>query len=246
MQTKNENPQNMLTGRVPGVRVWQKSAEPGTFNNSFDIRGLGSPLVVIDGVPRTTADFQRLNPNDIDDISVLKDAAAAIYGVRAANGVVLVTTKKGTKTGRTAVSLSSSYTFQRPSGLPVLADPYETMTIENERARNNISSPYELIYPESWFEDFRTGERRTKDWTSLIFSDYAPQAQSDLNINNVRARILGGGDMWWDLNDARYEVPKGGGKHSMFAGALWLVDASVFTAAPATAFGGNATPGVGG
>ena len=48
------------------------------------------------------------------------------------------------------------------------------------------------------------------------------KAQSDLNINNVRATILGGGDMWWDLNTARYEVPKGGGKHSMFAGALWL------------------------
>lgn len=48
------------------------------------------------------------------------------------------------------------------------------------------------------------------------------RAQSDLNINNVRATILGGGDMWWDLNTARYEVPKGGGKHSMFAGALWL------------------------
>jgi TonB-linked SusC/RagA family outer membrane protein len=186
-KTKNENPQNMLTGRVPGVRVWQRSAEPGNFAANFDIRGLGSPLIVIDGVPRTTADFQRLNPNDIDDISVLKDASAAIYGVRAANGVVLVTTKKGTKTGRTSVSLNSTYTFQRPSGLPVLADPFQTMTIENERARNNIGSPFELIYPESWFEDFRTGKRRTTDWTSLIFSDYAPQTQQDLSIT-------GGGD----------------------------------------------------
>lgn len=95
IQTKNENPQNMLTGRIPGVRVWQKSSEPGTFNNNFDIRGLGAPLVVIDGIPRTTAEFQRLNANDIEDISVLKDASAAIYGVRAANGVLLVTTKSG-------------------------------------------------------------------------------------------------------------------------------------------------------
>jgi TonB-linked SusC/RagA family outer membrane protein len=186
-KTKNENPQNMLTGRVPGVRVWQRSAEPGNFAASFDIRGLGAPLIVIDGVPRTTADFQRLNPTDIDDISVLKDASAAIYGVRAANGVVLVTTKKGTKTGRTSVSLNSTYTFQRPSGLPVLADPYQTMTIENERARNNIASPFNTIYPESWFEDFRTGEKRTTDWTSLIFSDYSPQTQQDLSIT-------GGGD----------------------------------------------------
>lgn len=82
IQTKNENPQNMLAGRVAGLRVWQKSSEPGTFSNSFDIRGMGSPLVIIDGIPRTTEEFQRLNPNDIEDVSVLKDASAAIYGVR--------------------------------------------------------------------------------------------------------------------------------------------------------------------
>lgn len=94
IKTKNENPQNMLTGRIPGLRVWQKSSEPGTFNNSFDVRGMGAPLIIIDGIPRSTEEFQRLNAMDIDDISVLKDASAAIYGVRAANGVVLVTTKK--------------------------------------------------------------------------------------------------------------------------------------------------------
>lgn len=181
VKTRNENPQNMLTGRVPGVRVWQRSAEPGSFAANFDIRGLGSPLVVIDGIPRTTADFQRLNPNDIEDISVLKDASASIYGVRAANGVVLVTTKKGTKEGSAKVSLNSSYTFQRPSGLPVLADPFETMTLYNERAMNNINGG-NIIFNESYFEDFRTGKRKTTDWTSLIFSDYSPQTQHDLSV----------------------------------------------------------------
>lgn len=186
VQTKNENPQNMLTGRIPGVRVWQKSAEPGTFNNNFDIRGLGSPLVVIDGVPRSSEEFQRLNPNDIEDISVLKDASAAIYGVRAANGVVLVTTKKGTSDGKTTVALNTSFTFQRPSGMPKLADPYETMTVYNERSMNNISGG-SIIYTEKDFEDFRNGTRRTTDWTSLLFSDYSPQTQADLSIT-------GGGD----------------------------------------------------
>jgi glutaminyl-tRNA synthetase len=70
IKTKNENPQNMLTGRIPGLRVWQKSSEPGTFNNSFDIRGMGSPLIIIDGIPRSTEEFQRLNAMDIDDILV--------------------------------------------------------------------------------------------------------------------------------------------------------------------------------
>ena len=90
IKTKNENPQNMLTGRVAGVRVWQKTAEPGQYNANLDIRGMGAPLVVIDGVPRSVADFQRLSPNDIDNISVLKDASAAIYGVRGGNGVIQI------------------------------------------------------------------------------------------------------------------------------------------------------------
>ena len=180
-QTKNENPQNMLTGRIAGVRVWQKSAEPGTYNNNFDIRGLGAPLIVIDGVPRTTAEFQRLNPNDIEDVSVLKDASAAIYGVRAANGVVLVTTKKGTSDGKTSISYNGSYTLQQPSGMPVLADPYETMTIYNERAMNNINGG-NIIYTEEDFEAFRNGTRRSEDWTSLLFSDFSPQTQHDLSI----------------------------------------------------------------
>src|SRR5690606_1675653 len=122
------------------------------------------------------------NPSDIDDISVLKDASAAIYGVRAANGVVLVTTKRGNKVGKTSVNVNSSYTFQRPSGLPVLADPYETMTIYNEMAMNNISGG-DIIFTEEDFDAFRTGERRITDWTSLIFSDYSPQIQQALNIS---------------------------------------------------------------
>lgn len=180
-QTKNENPQNMLTGRIAGVRVWQRSAEPGTFSNNFDIRGLGAPLVVIDGVPRSVTDFQRLNPNDIEDLSALKDASAAIYGVRAANGVILVTTKKGTK-GKTTISYNGSYTLQKPSGLPVLADPYQTMTLYNEKSMNNINGG-SIIYGEDDFEAFRSGARRTTDWTSLVFSDFAPQTQHDISIN---------------------------------------------------------------
>ncbi|HTJ49290.1 MAG TPA: TonB-dependent receptor [Cyclobacteriaceae bacterium] len=182
LRTKNENPQNMLTGRVAGLRVWQKSAEPGTFNNNFDIRGLGAPLVVIDGIPRSIADFQRLNPADIDEISVLKDASAAIYGVRAANGVMLVTTKKGAKNGKVSISYNGSYTQQRPSGMPKLADPYQTMTLYNEKSMNNINGG-SIIYGPDKFEEFRTGARRSTDWNSLIFAKSAPQTQHDISIS---------------------------------------------------------------
>jgi TonB-linked SusC/RagA family outer membrane protein len=182
LQTKNENPQNMLTGRISGVRVWQKSAEPGAYNANFDIRGMGAPLVIIDGVPRTVEEFQRMSANDIEDISVLKDASAAIYGVRSANGVVLVTTKKGNKEGKTTVSYNGSYTFQKPTGMPVLADPFETMTLYNERSMNNINGGHLQYTPED-FAAYRNGTRRSADWTSLLFSDYSPQTQHDLSIS---------------------------------------------------------------
>ena len=153
IKTKNENPQNMLTGRVTGVRVWQKSAEPGSYNNNFDIRGMGAPLVIIDGIPRDVSDFQRMNANDIQDISVLKDASASIYGLRSANGVVLVTTKKG-EAGRTKVSYSGSYTIQKPKSMPALLDAEKTMTLYNERSMNNVNGGAP-IYTEEMFEQFR-------------------------------------------------------------------------------------------
>jgi TonB-linked SusC/RagA family outer membrane protein len=187
IQTKNENPQNMLAGKIAGVRVWQKSSEPGSYNNVFDIRGFGSPLVVIDGIPRTTGDFQRINPNDIEDISVLKDASAAIYGVRAANGVVLVTTKRGTAEGKSKVAYTGTFTFQQPSGMPVLADALETMTIYNERSMNNVDGG-SIVYGPQAFEDFRNGTRRSTDWTSLLFSDFSPQTQHDLSISGGNDR----------------------------------------------------------
>ncbi len=181
IKTKNENPQNMLTGRIPGLRVWQKSSEPGTFNNSFDVRGMGAPLIIIDGIPRSTEEFQRLNAMDIDDISVLKDASAAIYGVRAANGVVLVTTKKG-GAGKTEFSYNGSYTFQQPSRMPELCDPYESMTLFNEMSMNNINGG-SWIFSEESFEAFRNGTRRTTDWNDLIISNVAPQTQHDISIS---------------------------------------------------------------
>ena len=177
--TKNENVQNMLTGKIPGVRVSQRTAEPGSFNNSFDIRGMGSPLVIIDGIPRTNADFQRLDPNNIDNVSVLKDASAAIYGVRAANGVVLVTTKKGTN-NKVALSYSGSFTWQIPSGLPATVNAMEYMTLRNERAMHDINggSP---IFNEQQFEDYRTGKLQSTDWYPLVFSAYAPQTMHNLS-----------------------------------------------------------------
>ena len=85
----------MLAGKLPCVRIQQRTGEPGSYDAKMDIRGLGTPLVVIDGVVREVSDFQRLEANDIESVSVLKDASSAIYGMRASTGVLLVTTRKG-------------------------------------------------------------------------------------------------------------------------------------------------------
>ncbi len=181
LRTKSENPQNMLTGRVPGVRVWQKSAEPGTYNNDLDIRGLGAPLVIIDGVPRSSEDFQRLNPTDIENVSVLKDASAAIYGVRGGNGVILVTTKKGSE-GRTKVNYNGSFTVQVPSMMPELASAVDAMTLYNEKSMNKADGSGSLSYSKELIEEYRSGGKTAADWNSLVFADWAPQTQHDLSI----------------------------------------------------------------
>ncbi len=225
IKTKNENPQNMLTGKIAGVRVWQKSAEPGTYSSSMDIRGLGTPLIVIDGVSRSINDFNRLSPSDIENISVLKDASAAIYGVRGANGVILVTTKTGEK-GTALVSYNGSFTMQFPSGLPKLCTPQQEMTLYNEMSLHSVSAPT-IVYGPDAFEAFNNGSRVAQDWNSLVFSDWAPQTSHDVSVSggndivqyyagfnyDYQQSFFASGDLWYRKLNARTNLtvkPVGG------------------------------------
>lgn len=185
--TKNENVQNMLTGKIAGVRVMQRTSEPGAFNNNFDIRGMGTPLVVIDGIPRTADDLQRLDPNDIDNLSVLKDASAAVYGVRAANGVVLVTTKRGAG-NKLELKYSGSYSWQIPSGLPSTVDAIDYMTLRNEAAMHNVNGGNPL-FNDQQFDDYRTGKKQSTDWYPYVFSKYAPQTMHNLSATGGNDRV---------------------------------------------------------
>ncbi len=121
-----------LQGKVAGLQIRQLGGEPGTFDNSINIRGFGTPLFVIDGIVRVGAgEFQRLNADDIESISFLKDATAAIYGLRAANGVVIVTTKKGSK-GKTSFNYTGMVGFQKPTDVPRMASAGEWMQMRND------------------------------------------------------------------------------------------------------------------
>lgn len=183
--TKNQNAQNMLTGKVPGVRVVQKTSEPGEFNNQFDIRGFGSPLIVIDGVPNGAGDMARLDPNEIESVSVLKDASAAIYGVRAANGVVLVTTKKGER-NRTKVNYNMYYGIQTPAEILKPVGAVDRMTLFNEKTMRDMVNPSHK-YSEDQINEFLTGKQQSTDWYDAIMRESAPQQSHNVTVS-------GGGD----------------------------------------------------
>jgi len=130
------NLSNALAGRLPGVTAIQSSGEPGYDGSTIRIRGSNTPnnsgaLIVIDGVPDRAGGLERLNPQDIESMSVLKDAAAAIYGSRAANGVILITTKRG-KNGKPQLSYAFNQGWAQPTRIPDMSDAVEYATIINE------------------------------------------------------------------------------------------------------------------
>jgi TonB-linked SusC/RagA family outer membrane protein len=191
--TKNENVANMLAGKVAGVSVVQRSSEPGEYNNQFSIRGFGTALVVIDGVPGDG--FDKLNPDDIADISILKDAAAAVYGVRAANGVVLVTTKTGKTNDGDKFNVNYSYNsgIQQLLDLPSQTTADQYMTMINERHSRDFNQFYkydgQTPYTDAMINEYKTGAKKTTDWKGSAFNEFAPQQQQNINLSGASGRI---------------------------------------------------------
>ena len=139
--TKTDNLINNIQGKVPGLMIRQQSGEPGEFNNLISIRGFGTPLFIIDGVQRGDAsELATLNSEDIESISVLKDASAAIYGMGAANGVVIVTTKKGQE-GTVHVNYTGMATFKNPTAKESTIDAASFYKIDNELQLNDGAIP---------------------------------------------------------------------------------------------------------
>ncbi|HUH47299.1 MAG TPA: TonB-dependent receptor [Arenibacter sp.] len=127
---------NTLSGRVAGLFVQQTGAEPGVDDAKIRIRGTNTynntgALIVVDGIPDRDGGLSRINPADIENISVLKDASAAIYGARAANGVILITTKRG-KSGKPQITYSSNQGWAKPTMLPKVANAAQYAELRNE------------------------------------------------------------------------------------------------------------------
>lgn len=183
--------QNALQGISPGVTVLSRPVEVAKDQNAgITVRGrsnLGSPspMFIIDGIPASVAEFSAINPNDISSMSVLKDAASAsLYGSRAANGVILVTTKSGGG-DRAVVGLSANYGWQRSTFLPEFANSLEYIELYN-RAQTNAGK--EAYFTEDIIEKYRTGSDPdlypNTDWYKEILNQGAPQRDLSFNITS--------------------------------------------------------------
>ncbi|MBE7171659.1 MAG: TonB-dependent receptor [Williamsia sp.] len=169
------NPASLLQGKLPGVSVIENSGEPGNEGVSLRVRGFTSfsgagndPLVIVDGIP---GNLSALNPNDIESISVLKDAASAsIYGTRGANGVILVTTKKGSS-GKLSLDYSYNLGITSPSRtLDLITNSVEYMDLYNKAA---IHSRLPAPYPQTFIDQYKNPADPVKypnvNWQDLLF-----------------------------------------------------------------------------
>ena len=206
------NVANALQGNLPGVSAVQASGMPGADEPVIRIRGTGSlnsaePLVLVDGVERS---FSQLDANEIESISVLKDASAtAVFGVRGANGVILVTTKRGTE-GKASVTASVNTAVQTISKFIDFADSYTYGQMWNYTAITDALpmsqwpgtrqiadyTPYAgtgIRFTQEVMEHFRTGDMPVTfpnmDWIGYIMNDSAWQEQANVNVNGGTERV---------------------------------------------------------
>ncbi|PKQ45588.1 SusC/RagA family TonB-linked outer membrane protein [Confluentibacter flavum] len=190
-KSPNANITASLQGRLPGLVAVQRSGEPGRDDANILIRGNGttgnnSPLIIIDGVERSL--IGRLNPDDIESISVLKDASAAIYGARGGNGVILVTTKKG-DIGKPQFSISYNSAFSSPTQIPDMMDAVTYAQVYNEGAYYRAGRPatFTPFYSDEAIQKYRDGSDPilfpNTDWMGEIRKDFSLQQRVNMSVN---------------------------------------------------------------
>lgn len=186
------NMSNAIGGRIPGLIVRQNTGEPGRDQSNIFIRGVATtgntqPLLIVDNIPRS---FQNLDPNTIESITVLKDAAAvAPYGVAGANGVILVTTKRG-KTGSPSVSYNGYWGFQNPTVLPELPTAYEYAKLKNEASINVGGAP---LYSEESLRKYLDGSdpdgHPNQNIYDMLFDKNTPLTGHNIELTGGAERV---------------------------------------------------------
>ena len=204
------NVQNALAGKLPGFFAQQSSGQPGKDASDFFIRGVSSlnpdgnqPLIIVDDIEYTYDQLQQINVNEIETISILKDASTtAIYGIKGANGVLVVTTRRG-KAGTPKINFRAEGGLQSNTITPVFLDSYQSALLINEAESNdNIGSlnPKQLTFTPTDLNLFKTGTdpygHPNTDWYNDIVNKYSYQTNANLDISggndDVKYFISGG------------------------------------------------------
>ncbi|GEP88749.1 TonB-linked outer membrane protein, SusC/RagA family [Chitinophaga terrae (ex Kim and Jung 2007)] len=216
------NVQNALMGKLPGFVAQQRSGQPGKDASDFFIRGVSSlnadgnkPLIIVDDIEYAYDQLQQINVNEIESITILKDASTtAIYGIKGANGVLVVTTRRG-KTGQPQVNLRVESGAQSPVKKPKFLDSYNTALLVNEAYRND-GLPEQFTAED--LELFRNGKdpygHPNVNWYDALFKAYSLQANTNVDISGgtkavkyfISAGALTQNGLVKDFSDPRNEV----------------------------------------
>ncbi|MBS1667267.1 MAG: TonB-dependent receptor [Bacteroidetes bacterium] len=180
---------NSLVGRTPGVIATNNSGQPGSDGSNIYIRGISTfsgatqPLIVIDGVANRPGGFGNIDPNDVESISVLKDASAAIYGAQAANGVILVTTKKG-RTGKPMLTFNYNQGFNTWAKTEKLTNAYQYAQMVNDISVFGGGTP---VYAQNDLTLFQNGSdpigHPNTDWIKMATKNVALQDRASLTLS---------------------------------------------------------------
>ncbi|MGB0429708.1 MAG: SusC/RagA family TonB-linked outer membrane protein [Bacteroidia bacterium] len=178
---------NALEGLAPGLFVRQGSGEPGFSGSSFEVRNFGNALVIVDGSP---GNLDELDPNEIENITVLKDAAAAsVYGVQGGNGVILVTTRKG-KVGKPVLNYSTNTTFTAFTTYPDFLNSQQYATILNE---GRLNDGMDSFFNQSQIDAYTNGtdpiNYPNENWKEKLFKDWGRQQRHNLNLTGGNDKV---------------------------------------------------------
>jgi TonB-linked SusC/RagA family outer membrane protein len=193
LKVPSSNLTTAFAGRIAGVIAFQRTGEPGADNATFFIRGVttfgngsGSPLILIDNIELTATDLARLQPDDIESFSILKDASAtALYGARGANGVIFVTTKQG-KEGKAKFYVRVENSISQPTRKLKIADPvtYMKQYTEAQLTRDPLAN---LLYSRSKIDHTVAGDNPavypTVDWFRLMFKDQTSNQRANISLS---------------------------------------------------------------
>ena len=195
-QSSSANLSNALAGRLPGLTAIQTSGQPGKDDVTLYLRGASttngsSPLIMIDGVPRDN--ISSLDPNEIASVSILKDASAtAVFGVRGANGVIMITTRRG-EVGKQELNITADYSIQSFITRPDRIHSWEFAELRNQAARNSGTSEENLPYSPYMIEKYRSGDDpvfyQDRDPYEAIFRKWAPQFRVNMNLNGGTEKL---------------------------------------------------------